>query len=162
MSRFPDSPHGSVAFLIAVTLFLILPLASINHSAEKHMVKEARAEALAVASPTPTPKIVPVREVTPADSSEQATIIAYIRQVFGKDADDAIKVARCESKLNPLAVGHNTNGSTDTGIFQINSIHGVNGYFLTNWRTNVDIAKTIFDRNGWNAWTCATKWGALN
>ena len=39
----------------------------------------------------------------------------------GIDPNLAVKVAQCESGLNPLAVNINTDGSIDRGLYQINS-----------------------------------------
>lgn len=39
------------------------------------------------------------------------------------DVDLAIKVARCESGLNTKAVGKNTNGTTDRGLYQWNDYY---------------------------------------
>lgn len=94
-------------------------------------------------------------------------IQSYILEVFGKDGQDAIKIAKCESKLNPQAVGHNSDSvqSTDWGLFQINDHWQKisNPSFLLDYKINTLMAKKIFDSRGnWSAWTCATKWGALN
>src|ERR1044072_4069643 len=35
----------------------------------------------------------------------------------------AVAIALAESGCNPAALGHNTNGTTDRGLWQINSIH---------------------------------------
>ena len=86
--------------------------------------------------------------------TEKEQIINYVIDRFGKDSQDALKVFKCESGLRPDAVGHNTNGSSDYGIAQINSIHSVPGRFLLDWRTNIDIAYKIFSEQGWTPWTC--------
>lgn len=97
----------------------------------------------------------------PKTGKEQ--IVAYIYEVFGKDADNAIKVLECENRgLKENAINHNRNGSTDHGIFQINSIHlkgKAKGKDLNNYRDNIDVAKKIFDDRGWTAWTCSYKVG---
>lgn len=86
-------------------------------------------------------------------------IIDKVRVVFGKDADQAIRVFTCESHLNPKAQGTNTNGSTDTGVAQINSVHGISAKWLKNPDINLLVAKQIFNRSGWSPWTCARKLG---
>ena len=84
------------------------------------------------------------------------TISDVIRDVFGKHADDALRVARCESRLDPNAVS-----GSFVGIFQIGeSFHGwrvkeVRGKDLTHARTNVRVARHLFDDQGWRPWTCA-------
>jgi hypothetical protein len=70
----------------------------------------------------------------------------------------ALQIADCESRLNEKAYNDkNTNGSTDSGIFQINSIHGIPEYRLLQARENIEIAKKMFIKNGykWNAWVCS-------
>jgi hypothetical protein len=82
--------------------------------------------------------------------------------VFGAQANNAFKVLSCENhRLNPSARGMNTNGTSDVGIFQINSVHGIPEYYLKDWRTNIDIAYQIYKASGWNAWACVTEYHAL-
>ena len=47
-------------------------------------------------------------------------IIREIAKDEGIDADLAVKVAKCESSLNPMAVHINKSGSKDRGVFQWN------------------------------------------
>lgn len=78
-----------------------------------------------------------------------------IKMVFGKDADDAIKVAKCESGLNPKA---RNKESTATGVFQIMaSVHGVSRKRLENSMVNIVIAKELFDNSGWTPWVSSIK-----
>jgi hypothetical protein len=51
------------------------------------------------------------------------TVEETIRKIATEESVDpelAVKVARCESSLNPTALNINTSGSRDRGIFQIN------------------------------------------
>lgn len=68
----------------------------------------------------------------------------------------ALAVAKAESGLNTNAIHKNYNGTTDFGIFQVNSIHSqkVNGNLnsLFDPETNIRIAKQIRDGSGWGAW----------
>lgn len=84
-----------------------------------------------------------------------------IKAVFGDKADQAIAIAKCESGLRPEAYnGKNSNGSNDSGLFQINSVHGVSKRFLQDPLINTLIAKEIYDgRGNWSAWVCARKLG---
>ncbi len=99
-----------------------------------------------------------VQAITPHEKSEKEQILAYIVEVFGEDAADAIVVVRkCEnSAFNPRATNHNRNGSIDRGIFQLNSAYW-GGEELYDWKTNVDVAYKVFTRAGkkWTPWTCA-------
>lgn len=86
--------------------------------------------------------------------------INVIRGAFGADADQAIRVAECESGLNPNA--YNPSGAT--GLFQImpgtwagTSEAGASPY---NAQANALAAHEIFVRDGhsWREWTCQPSW----
>lgn len=49
--------------------------------------------------------------------------IRVVANKFGIDEDLAIKVAHCESSLNPLAVRRNPAGSIDRGLYQWNDYY---------------------------------------
>lgn len=97
--------------------------------------------------------------------TEKEQIIAYIYEVFGEHAEDAIKVVgECENKSwNPKAVNHNRNGTVDRGIFQLNSAYW-GGEENFDWKTNVDKAYIVFERAGkkWTPWTCSHVVGQKN
>ena len=118
-------------------------------------------------------------EVDRTFKSEKQQIMAYIVQVFGDDAFDAIQIAKCESGLNPETIGdtnlmsHN-NGELvgdSIGIFQVRT--GGEGWnrakangmsaeefrvYLKDYKKNIDYAKTIFDQEGWSPWyNCMNK-----
>jgi hypothetical protein len=57
---------------------------------------------------------------TPPSKEEVEKIIRAICKAEGVDENLAVKVAKCESGLNCLAVNVNTTGSKDRGIFQWN------------------------------------------
>jgi hypothetical protein len=87
---------------------------------------------------------------------------SMIRQVFGPHARSAIRVARCESGLNPGAYNRTGfRGSHSAGVFQI--------LYPSTWRgtsqaarspynaiANIVAAHDIFVRDGyrWRAWVC--------
>jgi len=48
------------------------------------------------------------------------TIIRFVASKESVDPELCVKVARCESNLNPQAINTNTDGSRDRGLFQIN------------------------------------------
>ena len=116
--------------------------------------------------PSPTP--------SPVFESE---VEAYIYEVFGEDYEDARTVAHCESKLRPNVVGDTALMSINTetgelvgdsiGVFQIRTGStnwnraARNGLTAEEFRTklkgykyNINYAKTIFDRQGFEPWTC--------
>ena len=84
---------------------------------------------------------------------------ALIRATFPEDPHTAVAVANCESSLNPKAYNPaNNNGSTDGGLWQINSIHdsrllelGLDKY---NAEDATEFARLLYDESGWIPWVC--------
>lgn len=130
---------------------------------------------------TPIPKITPVAKITrvprtprpssleegqrvlvpaavthPAPAGTGTSVEALIREIFGADAERALRIARCESGLNPKAVSR----AGAVGVFQVMPqyhswrIAKVGGTSLFDARTNVLVAKHIFDSSGWTPWVC--------
>lgn len=67
----------------------------------------------------------------------------------------ASAIALAESGGNPLATHKNNNGSTDYGLWQINSIH-TSVLHMGDWRnpvTNAKMARAVYSSQGWKAWT---------
>lgn len=103
---------------------------------------------------------------------ERLEIVAYIREVFGKDADRALLLLIGDGKhktcrngenhnLNPEAVNINRNGSEDYGVFQLNNAyHGGKENF--DWKLNIDKAYAIYERQGFRPWTCSVILGEEN
>jgi hypothetical protein len=92
-----------------------------------------------------------VHNLTPTvyEATQSATV-DKIKAAFGKDGDDAVKVAFCESSLNPEAKNKR---SSARGLFQIMaSVHGVREKWLLNEDVNIQVAKQLFDEQGWNPW----------
>ena len=91
--------------------------------------------------------------------TEKCEILSYIVEKFQDDSADAITIVRkCEnSTFDQTRTNHNSNGSIDYGIFQINSVHTTRfgDAFKTDWKANVDAAYQIFSERGWEAWSCA-------
>lgn len=78
------------------------------------------------------------------------------RNPTGFEAWQAAAVALAESGGNPQATGHNTNGTTDIGLWQINSSHGAEASYdpVANARAAYAI------RHGANSWApWCTAWG---
>lgn len=104
-------------------------------------------------------------EVDHSFTTERAQTMAYIVEAFGDKADEAIWLSKCESGLRRDAVNDkNSNGSTDYGVFQINSIHTkrYGEAFKTDWKANVQVAKKIYDAQGFTPWVCAKSIGHAN
>lgn len=85
--------------------------------------------------------------------SSNNSIETEIADVFGAEHKIAIAIAKAESGLNPRAINRNKDGSKDIGIFQINDRHGWSDEERFNWKTNIRIAKELYDSRGWNDWT---------
>lgn len=95
---------------------------------------------------------------TPPTSVESA-----IRRAFPKDPARAVRIARCESRLNPTAVNPRSGAS---GLFQIHPMHrklvAATGYRWEQMREvepNLVIARKL-GRNGWSPWNESQRcWG---
>lgn len=71
----------------------------------------------------------------------------------GDDQRIAVAVALAESGGNSLAVHRNANGSTDYGLWQVNSVHGFDTDQLLEAVGNGFAAHHVWEAQGWNAWT---------
>lgn len=91
------------------------------------------------------------------DSKESSPVSTgtevIIRDVFSNDPDVAVAVAMAESHMRTDATHTNTNGSVDCGLFQINSIHKPTAEQCSDARANVELARKIWNRAGWSAWS---------
>jgi hypothetical protein len=87
---------------------------------------------------------------------EPKTIPDMIRDEFDGHADDALRVASCESKFDPNAYYGGA-----VGVFQIMAsahdwrVKKVRGRDLHDARTNIRVARHLFEEQGWQPWTCA-------
>lgn len=63
-----------------------------------------------------------------------------------------VAIALAESSGNTDAVHHNMNGTTDEGIWQINSVHKFTGN-LFDPKVNAAAARTVFNQQGFQAWS---------
>jgi len=95
----------------------------------------------------------------PLPSRPEDLIEAEIWDVFGANLyEEALAVFKCESGLNPGAVGKNTNGTYDVGIPQINTVHGIKSKWLKNPGIAIRVAKQLYDETGdWSAWYSSYK-----
>jgi len=92
-------------------------------------------------------------------------IIEKVRQAF-LDAPIMLEVAKCESqyKITAHNTTLNTDGTTDGGIFQLNSIHdeeltllGLNKF---DPEDNIKFARILYDRSGLRPWNSSKDcWG---
>ena len=95
-------------------------------------------------------------------SRTQANSVLAIAERFGsQDFTRAVRVAWCESRLNPNSVSpKNRNGSRDHGLFQLNDDGtmqrlGVTHSTALDISANVNAAWVLLQDRGWKPWTCA-------
>ena len=86
------------------------------------------------------------------------TVPEMIEDVFGKRADEALRIAHCESKYRPDAVSY----AGAVGVFQIRPrLHGwrvkkvKGGKDLRDAGTNIRVAYSLMKDQGWTPWVCA-------
>jgi len=73
------------------------------------------------------------------------------RDVPNKDIIRLSAIAYCESGFKQTAYnGDNSNGTSDGGIFQINSIHKLSNRFDKD--SNISKALELYNKNGTNDW----------
>lgn len=134
-------------------------------------------DAFKITPPRVARAIEPTPEPVLASEDQQKEIEAYIKTVFGKDSDKAMRLLtdrKCHENmsLDPEAVNRNwiagqkgKYSSSDHGLFQINDRwQGFNEHsvrFLYDYKINTHIAKRIFDESGGNfsRWTCGKALG---
>lgn len=108
-------------------------------------------------------------EVDRTFKTQKQQIMAYLVEVFGDDADDAITVLnKCEnSSFNPEAINHNRNGTCDIGVMQINApCSGEEFEKLKDWKYNIQRGYAKFKagdggkhKNSFYLWTCGYEVG---
>ena len=107
--------------------------------------------------PAPAPEPVPPPPAPESTADREARMIAIIRAAFsrlGLDTEFAIRVARCESGLNPNAVG----AAGELGLFQLHPRGVGYGYpreVLLDPAENSRITAEYVAKHGWGAWSCA-------
>lgn len=84
--------------------------------------------------------------------------LAYLAQQYwpADQVARAVQVALRESGGNPAATNHNTNGTTDWGLWQINDVNlgtvKQTGPELLHAVNNAIAAHTLWSRSGWQPW----------
>lgn len=87
-----------------------------------------------------------------------ADVARYAHQAGFPDSElvTAVAVAYAESTFNERATHRNSDGSTDYGLWQINSVHGFPEIASGAWAdpaTNARLAYQVWKGQGWNAWS---------
>lgn len=168
---------------IAVTLFLLALLFLTTLSVIEHIEPEPQVEVEAALIPplvleAPTTTVAPNTTSTslprtadtapivvskrPAPAGEVADIIRAGFSRFGPVvAEQAVRVANCESTLNPGA----TNGA-HAGLFQISRQYhqplvarlGFTWEQMFTAQPNATVAAALYEQSGWQPWSC--RWAA--
>ena len=97
-------------------------------------------------------------------SKVQADAVVAIAENFpAKHFRKAVKIAWCESRLNPSAINSaNSNGTADRGLFQLNDGGtmqrlGITKHTAFDPHTNAEAAYVLFEDRGWQPWVCRYK-----
>jgi len=148
-----------MALYIALGTLLALTILGVINSKTIYKVKDAEASTITYENCGVNTKVC-------ADGTLEWDLTnpeGYTRYMFtkaGLDAEYALRIATCESGLDPWAIGVNTNGTTDLGFFQRNQIHRatLSDEDAFDWKKNIDwtLNKVIND-GGWGAWSCNRK-----
>ena len=108
--------------------------------------------------PTSVPPVARTAPMKPAPTGDVAAIIRAGFARFGPDvAEQAVRVAQCESTLNPAA----TNGH-HAGLFQIAEPYhrariarlGFTWAQMLEAGPNVAVAADLYGESGWQPWSC--------
>jgi len=159
---------------LAIALLLAILFCVVDAQLAKNQKVEAKAEApkpTEAPNPTEVPKVAKAKE---APKTQKEEIEAYIREIFGKDADKALLLLKGKGEgscaenrnLDPNAVNDNTwwgGKGRDWGLFQINDkYHPVFKLNLhKDWKANVRYAYQMFVNDGYSfrRWTCGRYYG---
>ena len=159
---------------LAIALLLAILFCVVDAQLAKNQKVEAKAEApkpTEAPNPTEVPKVAKAKE---APKTQKEEIEAYIREIFGKDADKALLLLKGKGEgscaenrnLDPNAVNDNTwwgGKGRDWGLFQINdAYHPVFKLNLhKDWKANVRYAYQMFVNDGYSfrRWTCGRYYG---
>jgi hypothetical protein len=97
-------------------------------------------------------------------SKVQADAVVAIADNFpAKHFRKAVRIAWCESRLNPAAINKaNSNGTADRGLFQLNDGGtmqrlGITKHTAFDPHTNAEAAYVLFEDRGWQPWVCRYK-----
>lgn len=106
-------------------------------------------------SPLSAKEYVTVEKIVekPVYVTKDSPIEDQIRAAFGAEGDIAVKVARCESHLNPKAVNKS---SSARGLFQImQSWHKIDQKWLFDPVINIQVAHKLYQEQGWTPWAAS-------
>lgn len=139
---------GTWLSILLIALFFALPvyLCYLNGQMEKKFQMLDRAVSKRVYA-------AEYHEPEMADVSEREANIAIIKKIWTNDWKIGVAIASCESGLRASAVNrHNSNGSIDVGLFQINSIHGYSETEMLDPIANAGVAYAKYVKQGTSPW----------
>lgn len=152
----------SIAFMLAITALINWANSSTVISIDNSKNWDARK---AVESSKAQPEtqdeakdgvVAVTKEEAVVQSSPSSEVVRMIEEKFPENPKLMVAIARAESGLNPYATNKNKNGSVDTGIFQINSVHGHDQLELTKIEKNIEVARKVYEKQGLGAWVAYT------
>lgn len=123
---------------------------------------EAEKEALEAQIASTTKRVEEIDKELGLYWRDERNVIKLIKETFPEDPHTAVAVANCESGLNPKAYNpHNNDGSTDGGLWQINTVHDKSlarlGLDKFDPEDATKYARILYEKNGWRDWVCYTK-----
>lgn len=102
--------------------------------------------------PAPPPPPAPVR--VPADKATIAAIIRTAAAKWGANPDQLLRVAMCESGLNPNAVNHSGSGASGLFQFMPSTFRAHGGTNIWDPYQQADIAAHMFAQGYSYQWSC--------
>ena len=105
----------------------------------------------------------PTRTVSQSAQRPSGSIASMIYQVFGSEGAKALRVAKCESTLNPRAHNPRDPHTGSYGLFQINGVHFLYsnsmfyGHSVSDFYDpafNIRAAHKLWRSSGWGIWGC--------
>lgn len=145
----------ALCWLLCAKISIQQPKHEVKNDVPVHQVQEAKPT---TSKPRANRTLVASKRTISTDGG--STVVDLINKYFPAEAEAATAIAKCESGLRSNALGTNTNGTQDHGVFQINSVHfgkikaDNKKEWLMNPENNIKLARQIYDRQGWSPWVC--------
>lgn len=139
---------GTWLSILLIAMFFALPvyLCYLNGQMDKKFAMLDRAVTTKVYA-------TEYKEPEMADLPEREANIAIIKKIWTTDWQIGVAIASCESGLRAGAVNrHNSNGSIDVGLFQINSVHNYTEDEMLDPIANAGVAYAKYVKQGTNPW----------
>jgi hypothetical protein len=104
----------------------------------------------------------PVLQTAVTPPTDKNSITQAIYNQFWPDTR-ILALVNCESGWRRDAVGYDaSHNQYNYGLFQISQYHGYSFEYLKNPYNNIQVARQIYDRQGWGAWpTCSRLAGLI-